>query len=255
LYENQLIAAILHLKEAEHLLNSQVFLIEQANKAIHVYFNSSSSKYAAEHNSLKLSENFRQLKEQYDEGSVNPQLVEKVNTLIALSQVQMLNDVNLSHITRLTDEFCITLQDCYPNYLERLRIESTNLCAISKELRQFCNLSDFSVFTGKTVRLPPEIRLCQNLKRISITFTAMDQLPSALGRLNNLVELDVSDNLLLRIPASLSACEKLRTINAARNPIDSLPSELEHCKNITVILDEDDEPELTRRFAKCCTIA
>jgi hypothetical protein len=261
IYENQRFAAQLHLEEAKSLLMAQEFIIQQTNRVKHLFFNSRASIYATENNSAKLTEYFNLLKLGYDSGIVQSELLNKVNTLIALSQVCMTDAVTLTHITRLTDEFCLTLQDCLPNQLVRLRVESKNLCVISKELRQFSNLSDFTVFTGKRVTLPREISLCQNLKRISVTFTSMEHLPCTLGRLNNLVTLEVNDNQLLTLTPSLSTCEKLKKINAARNPIESLSSELKHCKRITILLgdvideENDDEAEvLTRRFSKCCTI-
>ncbi len=167
-----------------------------------------------------------------------PDLLKWCNTSSRINN-KVCNNVNVWNSKLLID---------FPNYDYSLKKSSSRetytflykLYIIKKKLKIENSLVDLynteTLHINKNIiKIPREIGVLKNLKKLYIYDTIIQEIPTEIGDLINLKELYLSENKLSHIPKEIGNLKKLEELYLNDNVLEELPKELGNLNNLQVL--------------------
>ncbi|MBS0286624.1 MAG: leucine-rich repeat domain-containing protein [Proteobacteria bacterium] len=212
--------------EGKLLLDSKMEILALAKAAVNETFsNLELSRLTA------LFEQLETVKKQ--KKHVPLELLEEINTLLAVCQLRQFDDVRLYYITRLTGTFCESLKEKLAGSnllsLQKLTISSMGFVWLSPKIAELQQLEQITIEFGRIPKLPPEIGKLRNLKVVNIWGSKLTALPGSICDLENLKQLSVTGSYLEKLPDHIGQCQQLQVLDVSANALTALPESLSQC--------------------------
>ncbi|UYP43759.1 hypothetical protein NEF87_000044 [Candidatus Lokiarchaeum ossiferum] len=112
---------------------------------------------------------------------------------------------------------------CELNKLVNLKIEQTGLIKIPENIGLLHNLKKLSISWNRLKALPPSICKLFNLVELKVDHNNITKLPDEIGAISCLEELFLNNNKLQEIPSSFGNLRKLKIVDFSNNELNNFP--------------------------------